>query len=95
MDISALYQDTTLSIDAINKSLDEDNKKANIISQNLGQKIEEKLTFLGLEDDQEREVIDIIDSSTRELRKLIDKQSHIKDALHYIVHKMNKCIKKT
>ena len=71
------------------------NKQAIQISQNLGQKIEEKLIFLGLDGDQERDLMKIIDHSTQKLNKLMGKQSTIKDALHYIVQQMNKALNKT
>lgn len=94
LEIASFFKKTTQSIEKINKGLDADNKKAISISHSLGQRIEEKLIFLGLEEDQEKILMEIIDTSTNDLSLLMEKQSEIKDTLGDIVQQMNQTLGK-
>jgi len=95
MDLSKLFKDTTVAVERIQKTLDMDFKKTMAITQRMGQEIEQKTLYLGLEEDQEKLLMDIIDDSTKELITLTENKDMIKDAFVDVLNTMNNAIKYT
>jgi len=61
----------------------------------MGHKIEEKLLYLGLEEDQEKQLMDIVDETSHQLQHLVQKQETIKNEVEYILKNMNNALGRT
>jgi len=95
MNLSSLFKDTSIAVEKIQKTLDMDFQKTMAITQRMGQEIEQKTLYLGLEEDQEKLLMDIIDESTKELIALTENKDIIKDAFEDVLSTMNKALKYT
>jgi len=93
MNLSGLFKDTTVAVENIQKTLDMDFQKTLDITQRLGQEIESKVLYLGLEEDQEKLLMDIIDDSTKELIALTENKDVIKNSFADVLDTMNNALK--
>ena len=93
MNLSSLFKETSVAVERIQKTLDRDFQKTLEITQRMGQEIDQRVIFLGLEEDQERILMDIIDDSTKELITLTENKDMIKDAFESVLYRMDNAIK--
>jgi len=92
---SDIFEDTSTHVEIIKQSLDIHAKDVLEISEHMGHKIEEKLLYLGLEEDQEKQLMDIVDETIHQLQHLVQKQETIKNEVEYILKNMNNALGRT
>jgi len=59
----------------------------------MGQEIEAKVLYLGLEEDQEKQLMDLIDTATGDLVSLMDNKDDVNNAFDEVLTSMNTALK--
>ncbi|NOQ79671.1 MAG: hypothetical protein GQ546_09755 [Gammaproteobacteria bacterium] len=72
-----------------------DIEKTRVITQQLGQAIEEKILFLGLEEDHEKSLMELIDNSIKEIIQTIENKDVINKSFDNIFKSMNGALEYT
>ncbi|MCU7834365.1 MAG: response regulator [gamma proteobacterium symbiont of Taylorina sp.] len=93
MNISDIFENTLNAVEKIQKILEDDVKKTKEITREMGQGIEEKVLFLGLEEDQEKQLMNIIDSATGQIIETISNKNMINNAFEDVLDGMNNALK--
>lgn len=93
LNLSELFKTTLFAVENIQKVLEQDFQKTQEITHKMGQDIEEKALRLGLDEDQERLLMDIIDDSSEQLINQIVNKDQIKNSFDEILNGMNKALK--
>ncbi|MBF0265125.1 MAG: response regulator [Gammaproteobacteria bacterium] len=96
LDVNHLYKDTAKAVELIQQQLEYSTSETISIAQKMVHDIEEKLVFLGLEEDQEHALLDILDVSTKQLVDLTEgNKEKINTAFTDVISTMEKANKLT
>jgi CheY-like chemotaxis protein len=93
VDLSSLFKNTLIAVENIQNILDEESHKTKDITRRMGQRVEEKILFLGLDEDQEQMLMRIIDEATEKLVDNMENQNVISDAFKEVLDSMNNALK--
>ncbi|MCW8929162.1 MAG: response regulator [Gammaproteobacteria bacterium] len=93
VNLSSIFKNTLAAVEQIQTILDKDLAETKEITRRMGQGIEAKVLYLGLEEDQEKQLMDIIDEATNDLVSLMENKDSINNAFENVLDSMNKAIK--
>ena len=93
INLSNLFKKTLVAVERIQNILARDLQETKEITRRMGQGIEANVLYLGLEEDQEKQLMDLIDNATEELVGLIANKGDINNAFEEVLDSMNNALK--
>ena len=93
LNLSSLFKTTLSAVENIQHTIEQDFQATLSITQKMGQSIEERVLHLGLDEDQERLLMDIIDESTEQLINKMANKNSIQESFEEVLEGMNKALK--